>query len=609
MHIHGVLSYIKPYSKRAFAGIGIKALGTVTDLALPLLLAFMIDSQLPVSDYSGILRTGMIMFVLSIIGLATNIYANYSAAVVSQNYARDLRNALFSKTTKFTLADADTFGIPSLINRINSDVNNVQNMVLMMLRIVIRAPILLLGGILMAFILDPLLSLVLILTMPVLSFVIWYGMKKIVPIYQRLQKAIDHMILVMRENLQGLKVIRALSTEELEVKRFQEASREVKENELHSGKILAIINPGMTLVMNLGLVAAVWFGGVRVSYGAMQTGEIVAFVNYFLMILNALLIITRILIAYTKAVVSANRVEEVISYPSNSSNAAHAAPSIQIASKDAGHAGTSAGSTIPPAPDIVAKSDNFNPDPSVLVVFDKVHFSYPGATKEILHDISFKIGKGQTFAIIGSTGSGKTTIINLLLGLYSATSGMIRFEGIPLDLWDSSDLRSRMRVVFQDPMLFSQTIEENLRWSNSSASEEEIQTALEIAQAKEFVDHFEQKDLYTLSQGGQNLSGGQRQRLAIARALLGDAPLLILDDSSSALDAITEANLRHALRSRLHREKTLILIAQRISSIQDADQILVLEEGCVDSIGTHLELLQKSPLYREIVESQGGEII
>ena len=572
----------------------------------------MIDSQLPKSDFPGILRTGILMLVLSVSGLVTNIYANYSAAVVSQNFARDLRNALFTKTTKFSLADADVFGIPSLINRINSDVNNVQNMVLMMLRIVIRAPILLLGGIIMAFVLDPLLSLVLILTMPVLTFVIWFGMKKIVPVYQRLQKAIDRMILVMCENLQGLKVIRALSTEDLEVKRFQDASREVKENEVHSGRILAVINPGMTLVMNLGLVAAVWFGGARVSYGAMQTGEIVAFVNYFLMILNALLIITRILIAYTKAVVSANRIEDVLSYKESDPSEANSAPSPsdQAAPKP---------DTLPivPNPDIFSAdvpSNSNSPviepesDPSILVLFDKVTFSYPGAAKEILHDVSFSVKKGQTFAIIGSTGSGKTTIINLILGLYSATGGTIRFDGIPLDAWDTSELRSKMRVVFQEPMLFSQTIGENLRWSKDSASSEEIGAALEIAQAKDFVDHFEQKDLYLLSQGGQNLSGGQRQRLAIARALLGDSPLLILDDSSSALDAITEANLRRSLKKRLGGEKTLIMIAQRISSIRDADRILVLEEGRVDSIGTHQELLMSSALYREIVESQGGEI-
>lgn len=579
--MRNVLAYVKPYSRRVIAGISIKALGTVADLALPLLLAFMIDTQLPGSDYSGILLSGIIMFVVSLSGLVTNLYANYCGAVVSQDFARDLRNALFSKTTRFSLPDADVFGIPSLINRINSDVHSVQNIVLMMMRIVIRAPILLLGGIIMTFILDPVLSVVLILTMPVLSLVIWYGMKKIIPIYKSLQKAIDRMILVMRENLQGFKVVRALSTEEQETHRFHESSGEVRENDFHSGRILAVINPGMTLVMNLGLVATVWFGGVRVSYGAMQTGEIVAFVNYFLMILNALLIITRILIAYTKAVVSAKRIEDVLLYES----AEHTAP--PMARK---------------APDSMRSSREEPP----LVHFDHVSFSYPGAVKEILHDISFEIRKGQTFAIIGSTGSGKSTLINLLLGLYSATSGVIRFDGIPLDEWDPSDLRGRIRVVFQEPMLFSQTIEKNLRWGKAMASDEEIETALEVSQAKEFVDHFEQKDRYPLSQGGQNLSGGQRQRLAIARALLANAPLLILDDSASALDAITEANLRHSLKTRLGSEKTLIMIAQRISSIRNADRILVLEEGRVDSVGTHRELLQASPVYREIVASQGG---
>lgn len=554
----------------------------------------MIDNQLTQSNYTGILQTGILMLVLSIIGLVTNIYANYAAAVVSQNFARDLRNGLFSKTTRFTLADADVFGIPSLINRINSDINNVQNMVLMMLRIVIRAPILLVGGVIMAFVLDPGLSVVLIMTMPVLALVIWFGMKKIVPVYQKLQKAIDRMILVMRENLQGLKVVRALSTEPYERKRFQRAAGEVKKNELHSGKILAVMNPGMTLVMNLGLVAAVWFGGVRVSIGAMQTGGIVAFVNYFLMILNALLIITRILIAYTKAVVSANRVEEVLDYES-ASGSPDSVSSVPVAD-----------GTPDTAPMPTADSD-LDSDSSVLVRFENVSFSYPNAAKEILHGVSFQIEKGQVFAIIGSTGSGKTTLINLLLGLYQATKGTVRFDGVPVSLSNAFELRKKMRVVFQDPMLFSETIEKNLRWSKENATDVEIQNALEISQAKDFVDNDAEKEHYLLSQGGQNLSGGQRQRLAIARALLGDSPLLILDDSSSALDAITEANLRHSLRARLGGEKTLVMIAQRISSIRDADRILVLEEGRVDSVGTHQELLKTSAVYREIVESQGGE--
>lgn len=584
----------------------IKASGTIADLALPLLLAFMIDKQLPLSNFSGIVQTGIIMLILSILGLVTNIYSNYTAAIVSQNFARDLRNALFSKTTGFSLTDADAFGIPSLINRINSDVNHVQNIVLMMLRVVIRAPILLLGGIAMTFILDPILSLVLILTMPVLSFVIWYGMKKIVPVYQHLQKSIDLMILVMRENLQGLKVIRALSTEELEMKRFKEATKEVKDNELISGRILAIINPGMTLVMNIGLVATVWFGGVRVSYGAMQTGEIVAFVNYFLMILNALLTITRIIIAYTKAVVSANRVEEVLLYETKdisndkqSSNSKKELDTIVINSKDDDK-----------------NPSNFKPDADVLVCFENVSFTYPGATKEILRNVSFEIKKGQTFAIIGSTGSGKTSVINLMLGLYPATSGRIWFDGKIVGLHNSGDLRNMIHVVFQDPMLFSQSIENNLRWGNETASNAEIHNALEIAQASDFVDNFNEKEKHLLSQGGKNLSGGQRQRIAIARAILGSAPLLILDDSSSALDAITEANLRQALETRhggslgdrleksLCASKTLVVIAQKICSIREADQILVLEEGCVDSIGTHQELLQSSAVYKEIVDSQ-----
>lgn len=608
--IRNVLAYIKPYYKRAFVGIGIKALGTVTDLALPFLLAYMIDRQLSVADYPGILRTGLVMLILAVLGLVTNIYSNYCAAVVSQNFARDLRNSLFSKATMFPLADADNFGIPSLINRINSDINNVQNIVLMMLRIVIRAPILFIGGIIMSFILDPVLSIVLILTTPILALVIWAGMKKIVPVYSNLQKALDKMILVMRENLQGLKVVRALSTGKTEEERFQQSSDSVKKEEVHSGRILAIINPGMTLVMNLGLVATVWFGGLRVSYGSMQTGGIVAFVNYFLMILNALLIITRILIAYTKAVVSANRIEEVLMYESKTSDENLLDKEFIPDNKNIDGDISLANKNIVSHNYNSPSSSNGNGiiSGSVLVSFENVSFSYPNTTKEILRNITFQIKKGQTFAVIGSTGSGKTTIINLLLGLYYATSGSIWFDGNLVDLHNSYDLRKRMRVVFQDPMLFSQTIEDNLRWSKDPATSDEIQNALQIAQAQDFVGNFEEKEHYLLSQGGQNLSGGQRQRLAIARAILGDAELLIMDDSSSALDAITELNLRKAITDKLKNKTTLLIIAQRISSIKDADQILVLEEGSVDSIGTHRELLHSSSIYQEIVKSQGGEV-
>ncbi|HAN44917.1 MAG TPA: hypothetical protein DCP97_05935 [Ruminococcaceae bacterium] len=570
-----LMRFISPYMGRAVAGILLKIAGTFTDLALPYLMAYIIDNCIEQQRYKLIAFLGGIMFLFAVSGVLTNVISNKFAAEVSQNFARDLRNSLFSHIQSFSFKEFDSFGTPSLITRMTADIYNVQNMVLQMLRMVIRAPLLFLGGVIMAVIIDPLLSMVLIFTTPLLIYIVSFAIKKTVPIYKRLQGALDKLIMVLRENLSGIRTVRALSMTSYEYDRFKQANMVVKGYEIESGKITSLVNPAMTLVMNAGLVAAIWFGGMRVNAGGMLKGEVLAFSTYFTQILGALLSITKIFINYTRAAASASRINEVFDVSTS----------------------------------ISIEENKPQGDEQYAIEFRNVTFAYPMGDGPALNNISFKLKKGSTLAIIGGTGSGKTTIINLIMRLYDPQQGDIFIDGRHIASYELTELRHKLGIVLQQSMLFSQSVESNIKWGRQNAVRAQVCEAASTAQASEFIESLPHGYETMISQGGTNFSGGQRQRLSIARALIKYPEILIFDDSSSALDYATDAKLRSAVKQKFNNTSVLI-IAQRISSVMFSDNILVLDDGNLVGCGTHTELLDNCEIYREISQSQlGGAII
>ncbi len=569
---------ILPYRFKMLGVIIVKILGTGADLALPFILAYIIDNCVGNDNPQLLYKMGVLMFFVALSGFLTNGFSNFYAAKISSIYAKHLRNGLFQKIQAFSFAELDRIGTPSLITRITNDVNNVSHIALMGMRIIIRAPILFFGGMVMAFFLDAGISLILVCSAPMLFFIIIFGMKKTIPLYEKLQKAMDSMTLVMRESLTGFKFIKALSTAGKEQKKYADKSQDVMELEVKAGWYVSIVNPLMTLVMNLGLGAAVWFGGVKVNVGDMTSGEIIAYVNYFLMILNALLVINRIFIGFTRSKVSAGRIDEIMN--------------IEPIIKD-----------LTSQPVAERKGEGVP-----LLEFRDVSFKYSAKGKLALKNISFTINRGERLAIIGATGSGKTTIASLIFRFYETTSGKILIDGVDIKDYPISQLRNKLSIALQQAVLFSQTIEENIRWGKAGASEEEVTEAAKIAQAYEFVTTEKEGFSTLLTQGGLNLSGGQRQRLSIARAVVKKPELIIFDDSSSALDYYTDLSLRKALNQSL-KDSAIIIIAQRISSVMGCDKIIVMENGEATGMGNHEELLISCPTYNQIYKSQMEKVL
>ena len=564
--------YLKPYSKRIALGTVIKIVGTITELFLPWILSYMIDEVAPEKNVARIFLWGAVMLAWAVVALLGNITANRMASKVARDTTESMRFDLFDKTLNLSARQTDGFAMPSLVSRLSSDTYNVHNMIGMIQRLGIRAPMLLIGGIVVTFMVEPVLALVLLATMPFLVLLAVLVAKKGTSLYTKLQKTVDTMVRKIRDIYSGIRVIKALSRTEYEKKSFETINKNVSSSETRAGLTTGVTNPIMNLFLNLGMTAVILVGAYRVSAGLTKAGQIIAFMTYFTLMLNAVISVGRIFVMYSKGIASSRRICEVLNAPAD------------LLTEEIDLEGSSE-----------ADSDR------AQIRFEHVSFSYDGG--KVLDDVSFSIGKGETFGIIGATGSGKTTIIMLMMRFYDADEGNIYIDGRDIRTFDKKELRRRFGVVFQNDFLFSDTVRNNVDF-HRGISDGELEKALKFAQA-DFIFGNDEGLNYGLAAKGANFSGGQKQRLLVARALSGEKDVIVLDDSSSALDYKTDAALRKALKENFS-DKTIIMIAQRISSVRHADKILVLDNGKAAGLGSDEELRESCPLYGEILRSQGG---
>ncbi|MET0715553.1 MAG: ABC transporter ATP-binding protein [Mycetocola sp.] len=562
--------FLKPHWPLLVGVVVFQLAQSIASLYLPTLNADIIDHGVAVGDTEYILRVGTVMLGITLLQVLCAITAVYFGAKAAMALGRDLRQAVFERVSEFSEREVSSFGAPSLITRSTNDVQQVQMLVLMTATLMVSAPILAIGGVIMALGLDLQLSWLLAVAIPVLLLAVGMIIVRMVPLFQSMQRRIDRINTVLREQLTGIRVVRAFVREDVETRRFEKANAELTDVGLRAGQLMAIMFPIVMLVLNVSSIAVLWFGAFRVEEGSMQVGTVMAFLQYLMQILMAVMMATFMAVMIPRAAVSADRIGEVL--------------------------GTEPSVRQPAAPVLSV-------DTAGSIIFDGVSFSYPGAEQPVLRDLSFVIEPGTTTAIIGSTGAGKTTLVNLLPRLFDATAGRVLVDGVSVSETDQDLLWSKIGIIPQKPYLFSGTVRSNLRYGKPDASEDELWRALEVAQARDFVEALDEGLDAPVAQGGTNLSGGQRQRLAIARALVKRPEIYVFDDSFSALDLATDARLRAAL-ARDVAGATLVIVAQRVSSIRSADQILVLEDGAIVGRGTHEELLERSSTYREIVESQ-----
>ena len=567
-----IFEYLRPSIPKMSLGFIIKFIGTIMDLFIPWILSYLIDYIVPKQNMSQILLYGFFMIICSVIAWAGNVIANRIASAVARNTTQKIRHDLFSAISYLSCRQTDDFTIASLESRLTSDTYNIHQMIGMMQRLGVRAPILLLGGITLTMFLDPIITLVLLAVLPFVGIVVFYISKKGIPLYMQLQKSIDKMVRIVRENASGIRVIKALSKTEYEKRRFSDVNSEVVKMETKASVTMAASNPLMNLFLNAGLTLVVVAGAFRVYHGHTKTGTILAFLTYFTIILNAMLSINRMFVMYSKGSASAKRISEIIDAPED----------LQTGAKD--H----------------IKSDYH-------IIFDHVSFAYNSGRKNTISDISFSLKKGETLGIIGPTGCGKSTIVNLLIRFYDPDSGVIRINGDDIRGISPKDLYSKIGIVFQNDILFADTIAENIIFGRD-IKRDAVENAVSYAQAEEFIDEIDEGLDYELTIRGSNLSGGQKQRVLISRALASNPEILILDDSSSALDYNTDAELRQALKKHF-KNTTTIIVAQRVSSISYADHILMLEHGKAIGYGTHEELMATCAEYKEISDSQMGGTI
>lgn len=568
-----IRQYIRPYFPQMGVGFFIKFIGTIMDLFIPYILAHIIDVVIPTGEKSMIFLWGAGMIVCSFLAVSFNMIANRKASRVAADVTKTLRHDLFARIMYLSNHQMDQFTKPSLISRMTSDTYDLQQTVARIQRLGVRAPILLVGGIFITFTLDYGMALVLVAVLPLLVALTIFVSKKGIPIYARQQAIADRMVRVVREDIAGIRVIKALSKAEYETEKFREVNKSVVEQEKKAGMVMAVMNPSMTILLNLGLVGVIITGAYRVNAGISEVGKILAFTTYFTIILNAMLSITRIFSMVSKSIASGNRVWEVLSAGED------------LAVRNEEKAVEAA------APEIV---------------FEHVSFSYYKGRQETLSDISFCVKKGETLGIIGEIGSGKSTILNLMMRLYEADGGRIEIAGRDIRTYTPEELKHKFGVVFQNDMIFEDTIAGNVSLGRKMSAQQ-VQEALLYAQASEFVEGRQEQEENALNIRGANLSGGQKQRVLIARALAAKPEILILDDSSSALDYRTDAKLRQGIREHFS-DTTLVIVAQRVSSIRHADHILVLENGHMIGYGTHEELMEKCSVYQEIAHSQMGEL-
>lgn len=545
----------------------------MAELYLPTLMSDIVDVGILKNDVNYIMKMGLYMLLIALIGTLAAIFSSYFASKTSASFGRDLRNDVFSKVQSFSLKEFDDLGTSSLITRTTNDITQVQSLSLTMLRVFVRAPIMGIGGIILAVYKEPTLSLTIIVVIILMIILIVTLSKRSIKLYKAIQIKIDKLNLVVRERLTGVRVIRAFNRRDEQEERFREANEDLVKSSIDVNRLMAILMPIMMLLFNLTTVAIIWFGGFRIEASAMEIGDLMAFIQYAMQIMFAVVMMTMVFMMIPRASASAERINEVLNLESD-------------------------------IKDPMSPISNQNNDQSETIIeFNDVSFKYLGAEESTLKAIDFTIKRGEIVAIIGGTGSGKSTLINMLPRFYDPTNGYIKLDGIKLNEYKREDLRSKIGFVPQKSVLFSGTIEENLRYGMKDASEEDMKVALDISQASEFVNKLDDGMQSILSQGGANLSGGQKQRLSIARALIRKSDLYIFDDSFSALDYKTSSNLKSSIKKNL-ANSTSIIVAQRITSIMDCDKIIVLEEGKIDSIGRHKELLEISQVYNEIVSSQ-----
>ena len=570
-----LLVYLKDYKKETILGPLFKLLEASFELLVPLVVAEIIDAGIGGENRSYILKMSAVLVLLAFVGLVSAVTAQYFAAKAAVGFSTKLRYNLFRHIESLSFSEMDTIGTSTLITRMTSDINQVQSGVNMVLRLFLRSPFIVFGAMIMAFTVDVRAALVFVVTIPVLSVIVFGIMLITMPLFKKVQAGLDQVLRSTRQNLAGARVIRAFNKEAEEIASFREDNEQLTNLQILVGKISALTNPLTYIVVNAGIIAVIWIGGKQVYGGILTQGQVVALVNYMSQILVELVKLANLIVNITKSLACANRIAEVLDTKSSLDNPK---PSLETEKK--------------------VESD-------VSVQFSHVGMTYANASEEALTDIDFVAKKGQTIGIIGGTGSGKSSLVNLIPRFYDVSSGEVLVDGKNVKDYALTELRDKVGVVMQKAVLFSGTIEQNLRWGKEDATEEELWEALEIAQATDVVKGKPQGLSYKIEEGGKNLSGGQKQRLTIARAVVKKPEILILDDSASALDFATDAKLRLALRTLQEKGKqTIFIVSQRTSSIQFADRIIVLDDGKAVGIGTHEELLVSCDTYREIYESQ-----
>ncbi|EKQ56926.1 MULTISPECIES: ABC transporter ATP-binding protein [unclassified Clostridium] len=571
-----IARFLKDYKKQVILGPIFKLIEAIFELIVPIIMAKIIDIGVHNKDINYVLKMGLILLIIGIISLSSALICQKYASIASQGFGTTVRNELFAHLNTFSYKEIDKFGTSSLITRITNDVNQLQLAVAMLIRLVIRAPFLALGAVMMAMILDLKLSLIFLIATPLIVLILYIVIKNSIPYFKLIQKKLDKISLTTRENLEGVRVIRAFSKQKYEEAKFNDFNEDLSDTAIKVGKLSSLLNPATYIVLNFSIIAIIWFGGIRVDSGDLTQGQIIAFVNYITQILLALIVVSNLVVIFTKASASAARVNELFDTSSSIRD-----------NIDQNY--------IEPIEGNVPK-----------VELKNVSFSYDNSNKYSLDNISVKIYPNETIGIIGGTGSGKSTLINLICRFYDVSIGNIFIDGHNIKDYTLIQLKNKIKIVPQTATLFTGTIAENIRLGNPKASSEDIKRCLKIAQASEFVDKLPKRCETHLDQGGKNLSGGQKQRLTIARALLCNPDILILDDSFSALDFSTDAKLRNSLRNELQNKATVIITSQRISTIKNADKILVLDDGNLLDAGTHDELFNRCSIYREIVISQNN---
>ena len=573
-----ILRLVKPYWQMLVISLSFKSIGALADLFLPWLIAFMIDKEIPrlrnenINDLTTLYLLGALMVLIAFMGLYLNVVANRKAEMIAALSVKGLRHDLFSKIERLTANQVDHLTRPSLISRMTTDTYNMYNATASMQRLGVRAPVLLIGGILMSLLLDPVLTLIMVGMLPLIIVIVYFYSKKGIPLYKKSQSFVDQLVRKLREYISGARVVRALSMSDYEKESFDQANQLTVGAELKANITMAKINPMMNAVMNIGLVFVLMAGAYRLHQGKTDIGQIMAFVTYFTIILNAMMSITRVFVLASRATASAERIDEVLNMPEDIKDGF-----------------------------LAMVEDPSQPH----IEFRNVSFSY-NQKESNLSDINFKLYQGQTLGIIGATGSGKTTIINLLMRFYDVDAGEIHIYGQNIKDIKQEALRTSIGVVFQNDLIFADSIYGNIQFNRQGITDEDIKTATRVSQA-EFIYEKDQEMQHQMAQRGMNLSGGQKQRVLIARAIAGKPKIVILDDASSALDYKTDMKLRKSIKKEL-THTTMIIVAQRIASLKDADLILLIDDGKIMASGTHEELMKISPVYQEIAFYQlGGE--